>query len=312
MHWKDVPTVVRLLADIVSKGGNLLLNIGPDAKGRVPEQAASTLRGVGAWMKVHGEAIYGTTASPFHRLAWGRATRKGNTLYLFIFDWPSDDMLHVPLTNAATRATLLGASSDLAIARSADLDELVISLPKQATGATLPVVRLELSDAPNVAEFAVRPDADGVIRLKPHDAELQNEGNGKRNGEGLRIEQVGAIENVQYNIGYWLDRADFPSWKVRVPSSATAKTGKDVVRYEVYLTMACADASAGSAFSLVLDGVKVDGVTRGTGDWQKYQDVFLGPVTWKPGAHSVAVKAITKPGEAVMNIREIRFVPVLK
>ncbi|MDI9403434.1 MAG: alpha-L-fucosidase, partial [Limnohabitans sp.] len=308
MHWKDVPTVVRLLADIVSKGGNLLLNIGPDAKGRVPEQAAATLRGVGAWMKVHGEAIYGTTASPFQRLAWGRATRKGNTLYLFVFDWPSDGMLHVPITNAATRATLLGASQELTMARFVDLDELVITLPKSTVGETLPVVRLELSDAPKVAEFAVRPDTDGVIRLKPHDAELHNEGD----GEGLRVEQVGAIEDVQYNIGYWLDRVDFPSWKVRIPSTTTANSGKDAVRYEAYITMACADESAGSAYSLVLDGVKVDGVTRGTGGWQKYQDVFLGPVTWTPGAHSVAVKAITKPSEAVMNIREIRLVPVAK
>jgi len=65
MNWKDIATVVRLLSDIVSKGGNLLLNIGPDERGRVPEQATAALRGVGAWMRVNGEAIHGTTASPF-------------------------------------------------------------------------------------------------------------------------------------------------------------------------------------------------------------------------------------------------------
>jgi alpha-L-fucosidase len=71
MNWKDTATVVRLLCDIVSKGGNLLLNVGPDAQGRIPAEAARTLRGVGAWMRVNGEAIYGTTASPFARLPWG-------------------------------------------------------------------------------------------------------------------------------------------------------------------------------------------------------------------------------------------------
>ncbi len=76
-NWKPTETLIRNLVDIASKGGNYLLNVGPTAEGEIPAPSIERLKEVGAWMKVNGEAIYGTTASPFKRLPWGRCTKQG-------------------------------------------------------------------------------------------------------------------------------------------------------------------------------------------------------------------------------------------
>ena len=86
-NWKSAGEIILKLSEIVSKGGNLLLNIGPDKYGTIPQICRDNLKAIGRWMKVNGEAIYSTEASPFPFLPFGYATRKGNTLYLHIRDW---------------------------------------------------------------------------------------------------------------------------------------------------------------------------------------------------------------------------------
>src|ERR1017187_3712855 len=92
--WKSPETVIRNLVDIVSKGGNYLLNVGPTGEGIIPQGAVNNLQQVGEWMKINGESIYGTSVSPLKtQPAWGRVTQKGDKLYLHIFDWPTDGKL---------------------------------------------------------------------------------------------------------------------------------------------------------------------------------------------------------------------------
>src|SRR5258706_7643068 len=111
-NWKSTETLVHNLVDIASKGGNYLLNVGPKPDGTFPQESMDILKGMGAWMKVNGEAIYDTKASPFGLFTWGRCTEKMNgdniTLYFSVFDWPKDGKLVIPgLKNEIVSAKLV-------------------------------------------------------------------------------------------------------------------------------------------------------------------------------------------------------------
>jgi alpha-L-fucosidase len=146
-NWKSRETLVCNLVDIASKGGNYLLNVGPKADGTFPQESIDLLKGIGDWMKVNGESIYGTKASPLQPLAWGRCTSReqaGNTtLYLTVFDWPADGKLVVPgLKNEVVSTSLLANKKKLEA--SPGQDGLVISLPKTTPDTVATVIKIEV------------------------------------------------------------------------------------------------------------------------------------------------------------------------
>jgi len=94
-HWKSGEDLLRKLADIASKGGNFLLNVGPTSEGLIPGASVERLAAMGEWMKINGESIYGTTASPLGEVPWGRCTARPGKLYLHVFDWPANGKLEV-------------------------------------------------------------------------------------------------------------------------------------------------------------------------------------------------------------------------
>lgn len=108
-NWKSSNEIVRMLIDIVSKGGNLLLNIGPDKNAIVPAASEQILKEIGEWMDVYGESIYETDlVSPFRNLQWsGKITGKKGKLYLHLFEWKSNENIFLPLKNTVTKSYLL-------------------------------------------------------------------------------------------------------------------------------------------------------------------------------------------------------------
>ncbi len=155
--WKSPEELVRMLVDVASKGGNLLLNVGPTAGGLFPQPSIDRLQAMGAWMKVNGESIYGTQASPFAALAWGRCTQKpladGTRLYLHVFDWPVDGRLVVPgIFNTARGAHLLSDPRHTALPVSRNEESLVVSVPRKAPDQFASVVVLDVDGVPDVAD----------------------------------------------------------------------------------------------------------------------------------------------------------------
>ncbi len=149
-NWKSEQVLIRNLVDIASKGGNFLLNVGPTAKGEIPTPSVERLEAMGEWMKVNGESIYGTQASPFANLEWGRCTQKespegGTLLFLHVFDWPEDGQLNVPLLGGeATKATMLANDQELTLQPMGD--HWRISLPEESPDPICAVIQLELTD----------------------------------------------------------------------------------------------------------------------------------------------------------------------
>ena len=153
--WKSTLTLIRNLIDIASKGGNYLLNVGPTSEGVIPEPSVERLKEIGKWMDVNGEAIHGTTASPFNHLAWGRCTQKstanGTILYLHVFDWPQDRKLLVPgLNSTVSSASLLANGHKLTMTSGAD--GLTIDLPKDPPDPISSTVVLKIRGALDIKQ----------------------------------------------------------------------------------------------------------------------------------------------------------------
>ncbi|NLX83161.1 MAG: alpha-L-fucosidase [Clostridiales bacterium] len=117
-HFKPAPMLIRKLVECVSKGGNLLLNVGPTARGRIPGESLHALKKIGRWMRDHHESIYGCGPAGLVKPDFGRVTKKGNKLYFHIFDNPIG---YLPLTglkaDEVKSVRLLATGQELKIER---------------------------------------------------------------------------------------------------------------------------------------------------------------------------------------------------
>jgi alpha-L-fucosidase len=146
-RWKSSETIIRNLIDVASKGGNYLLNVGPTSQGVIPQPSVERLAEVGKWMRVNGESIYGTTASPFAtQLAFGRATSKPGRVYLHVFEWPASGKLQVPSFGKSVRRgyLLTNPKSPLKVTQGAD--GISIDVPVNSSDRIASVIVLRTSN----------------------------------------------------------------------------------------------------------------------------------------------------------------------
>ncbi|MBP1659995.1 MAG: Alpha-L-fucosidase, partial [Candidatus Aminicenantes bacterium] len=108
---KTVDEVIRILAGCAGGDGNLLLNVGPMPDGRIEPRQVDVLNGVGAWLARCGESIYGTRGGPFKPGRYGASTRRGNTVYLHVFEWPGASLKLPPLPARIVRGRVLGGGT---------------------------------------------------------------------------------------------------------------------------------------------------------------------------------------------------------
>ncbi|MEM7132572.1 MAG: alpha-L-fucosidase [Chloroflexota bacterium] len=111
-NWKSSEELICKLTDIVSKGGNYLLNIGPTETGAIPDPSIERLRAMGAWLEVNGQAIYGTKPGPLQGESWCRTTQDENHVYLHVFDWPKDGKIRLEGIEFANAYLLTEPASD--------------------------------------------------------------------------------------------------------------------------------------------------------------------------------------------------------
>ena len=144
--FKSTAELVGILVDVVSRGGNLLLNVGPNADGVIPEVLVERMKGIGAWMAVNRDAIYDTTASPFKALPVGKCTTKGNRLYIFLDKRPEAPIQLPGLQNTIQKATFLKGGAELVV----DNKAKTITLPETLPDDAMTTVVVELDAAPLV------------------------------------------------------------------------------------------------------------------------------------------------------------------
>ena len=144
LDWKSVDMLVQMLVDTVSKGGNLLLNVGPTGRGQFDPRALETLAGIGKWMKLHGRSIYGATQSEFPTPRDCRLTQKGERLYVHIFAWPFKHLHMDGMAGKVEYAQLLNDASEIRMRESQETGVLTLNLPIQKPDVAVPVAELFL------------------------------------------------------------------------------------------------------------------------------------------------------------------------
>jgi alpha-L-fucosidase len=229
---------IQLLAKAAARGGNVLLNIGPMGDGRIDPKDVAILKGIGDWWRVNGESIRGTTRTPLTPQTWGESTRKGDTLYLHVFQWPTNGQLVVGglKSNFKPRAGLLSSENmmgakDMAgfpVSRLNPLD-IGIAVPARAPDQVDSVVVLN-------SEGDIQADTNRLLQptypvetLRAFDGELHG---GLRFGPGKKTDDV---------VTEWTKTNQFVTWPVRVEKSTS---------YNVLVNYDADAASAGNTFTI--------------------------------------------------------------
>ena len=121
--FKSSDVIIKALVNCISKGGNLLLNVGPNAKGEIPKESINILKEVGNWMDQNYESIYGCGISDIEKPQWGRYTQNGDILYAHIFEEQIGPVYFLDMKNKIESARLLSDKSELKVETPWNADE---------------------------------------------------------------------------------------------------------------------------------------------------------------------------------------------
>ena len=235
-----------MLAQTASKGGNLLLSVGPDGEGRIPEASVKRLRQVGQWLEVNGESIYGTRSATLGQLPWGLVTRKSETLYLHVLHAPENRELFVPNVEQVSGNASLLATGEILQWQKVD-GGMVIQLPdvlpdRRNTVVVLPTSGVDFDSLESDAMTYFVDRQSGSIELSPHLAEL-----------------AGGAE--QKSLRYWLYFGQWKYYPTIVGMEKPADVAKWSLRviepgeYRVSLVYAADDTEVGQEGRIIFDGL---------------------------------------------------------
>ncbi|WP_367302536.1 alpha-L-fucosidase [Allorhodopirellula heiligendammensis] len=290
-YWKSPREILSRLLACVGRGGTYMLNIGPRGDGAVPERAAATLRQSGEWIRRYPQVVYGTQASPWeHALPWGDVTRKGNTLFLCVFDWPTSGKLYLPnLKTEILSSELLVGSQSEPIAWNRSGDSVVLELPPRAPEKLVSVIELQL---------ASEPEVDPVWTLDP-------------NVETEILAEFADVTNIEKSGKRWMEK--FGEWKGIIHAHGFETGGKatweiDVIEpgdYNVDLTYA---GEGRLVWEVEIEGgQKIRNQQNSSHNYQSF------PIGWlqfpHPGRYRVSVSCIDGELESA-SLKAIRFSPI--
>ena len=292
-EFHSTTQLIRQLIEIVSKGGNLLLNVGPTPEGTIQPEFIARLKGIGKWLKVNGESIYGTTSSCFNKLPFfGRCTVKGNRLYLHVMGWPTDQKLLLPGLETEIQKVYLLVEPGKMLSVERDGVDVVISLPERAPDLDATVIVVDLKGKPEVEPYEIRPSEDGVINLPVYMAEIRS-----RMGQRAFLEQY----YKKTMLTNWQNVHDYPIWEFVSEKPATYEIKASYTR-----------GSHGSTFVVQVDDQEIPGLVQGTSS-PYYPNTFsLGTVRLDAGKHTLAFKIKSVANNNALRLEKVVLVPLSK
>jgi alpha-L-fucosidase len=278
---KPVAHFVRLLATAVSKGGNILMNVGPMGNGKWDDKDIRIFDGIGRWLEAYGESIYGNVATDLPVQTWGVTTRKEEITYLHVYHWPENHELVVGgLTSDIADAWIVSDKKKEAIGYSRINDnDVMLKLTGGAPDTMNTVIALTLK---NVKEsypvMLLDPARDNT--LLAFDATLN--GNDWRFGDGK--------PNRNY-AGAWKRNDQALQWKFRLNEPAD---------YKLYIRYNTASAEDRGMVSIEVDGKKSELSYTPFTERQGTKDLYAGDIKLEKGEHLITLKGKAYHGDEYM------------
>lgn len=280
---------IQLLANSASRGGNLLMNIGPKGDGSFDEKDTRILDEIGAWMKTNSASIIGTKHSVLPIPPWGVITQKANLLYLHVFNWPADGNLLVGgLKSNVTSAYLLADNSKKKLTtKRLTPEDATVTLPQKTPDVTDAVIVLEVKG--NILADTVKRLANNTInRLLAFDARMHGKkftfGDGKTD---------------RYYVDGWKLKDQYLSWTLK---SLQAAKYKVVVKY-------IAGSTSGAAYEIQLGSAKINASVVPPADGMvTTQDA--GVISAPVGIQPLTIKPTQIKGAELMKLLEIQLIPI--
>lgn len=296
-NWKSVDDLLDLLVNCASKGVNYLLNVGPTAEGVIPQPSVERLLEIGRWLGRHGEAIYGTQASPFFTdPEWGRVTTKGKTLYLLIKKWSPDGVKLRGLMSKVVSARVIGGQQAEA-GFTQQGDTVSFLLPARAPEQSVSVVAVEL-DSPARAEQRLFIERGLPTTFPAALAQITGP---------LKVLMTRGIEgwtDVSSGVSWNFRADDAGEYEVRVVTRVNRKTPEHFGNHEVRVTI-------GGSSVTGMAGIRD---LKPPTDERVFAPVvsLLGRLKIGPGDHTLSLSALRLDPEAKFGLRllAVELVPV--
>lgn len=291
-RWKTAPEIIRRLVVIVSKGGNYLLNIGPDGLGNIPAPSVDVLEKVGQWISKNGESIYGTSASPFPQdQPWGYCTTRNNLIYLHVFEWPENQQIEIKgLHNDVHQAHFLpDPDKPLRIEKDTE-NRLFIHVPPDAPDTVNTVIVLETEGTPVADPLLVEQQEDKEFQLDYLSATTSGDAAKRFNRKG------------SYHIAGMQDTEDKISWNLLI-----RKPG----RYQARLTYATSPEWTSSQFIIRTGNREITAQTEITEGWFDYHTMDAGILIFpESGETGVEIYPATETAHPLMFFKSLELIPV--
>ena len=289
MSYKPPGHFIQLLAKAAARGGNVLMNIGPRGDGTFDPHDVAILKGIAAWWQVNGESIRGTTRTPLPVQTWGESTRKDNTLYLHVFNWPTNGQLIVgglrSKVEAADLPNRMGLFPIPLKFEQLNSFDLSIEIPKVAPDKFDSIVEVNY-------DGEIRTDTNRLLQpqfpgdaLRAFDGELDGK---LRYGPGKKTDDY---------VMNWTSPDESVSWPVRLNEAA---------KYEVSINYVAEKKSEGGAFTVSFGPQTLTGTVQAGNP----QIVSLGRVSLKPGTFEIKVAPVKIVGGELMRLRSLELKPV--
>lgn len=286
---KPASFFIRLLASAASKGGNILMNVGPMGNGKWDEKDVEIFRGVGRWLEMNGEGIYGTERTGLPVQPWGVTTCKGDTLYAHVFHWPDDGRLVIGGLRSEVRSARLVADGGRHIAgRRINEKDYELQLPGDAPDKVNSLIALVLDS--HVPACPVRLlDGKAPDILAAFDAELHGKGLGYGDGKPARN-----------HVKNWKDETQWLSWNLRLNAPA---------HYDVYLDYNTATASDSGTVIVKIGDRIFETAYYGHPEKNGTRSIYVGAVSLDEGQFDCTLKGKNHTGATYMNPIALRLQP---